>query len=294
MNHKRIAAACLILGVCAYILVRPYADFSRRRAAFGSLKDSVEAEASRFSGEAGVIIRDLGSGWEIAIGDDTTFPSASVVKIPIMAACFYAVKKGDLDLGETITLKGAHKVLGSGVLKAKPSGEKYSVKELIRLMIAESDNTATNILIDRLGFDYLNDMFREMGLEDTNIDRKMMDFEKRRKGIENYTSAKDIALLLDRMYRGKLIDRETSDQCIEFLKEQRSKNRIPAKLPPDIPVAHKTGLERGICHDAGIVFTPKGDLLICVLTKHTDRSSRQAKKFISHVAARAYYYRLQA
>ena len=157
-------------------------------------------------------------------------------------------------------------------------------------MIAKSDNTATNMLIDILGFDYLNKCFKDFGLEHTNINRKMMDMKSRSRGIENYTTASDMALIINKIYDGVLINREISKKCLDLLKMQSVKDRIPKLLPKDLNVAHKTGLERRVCHDAGIVFTKKGDFLICALIKHNYKSSRRAKRLISKLALLVYNY----
>jgi len=281
----------IILCITAvYITYHQHAFFIRKKAAFVSLEKEIRKTADGFSGTPGIFVKDLKMHWEIVINGDALFPSASLVKIPIMAACFYAEKEGSLKLDELITLRNEHKVSGSGSLKHLPAGTEFTVESLIELMITESDNTASNMIIDRLGFDYLNGIFKRLQLEQTNIDRKMMDFKKRKEGIENYTSVSDMALLLDRMYKGILIDRKVSRKCIDYLKRQKSRDRIPARLPKKTVVAHKTGLERGVCHDVGIIFTPEEDVLVSVLTKHRDPNSRKAKQFIAHIALSAYEY----
>jgi beta-lactamase class A len=171
-----------------------------------------------------------------------------------------------------------------------PVGTTFTVDELLQRMIAHSDNTATNVLVERMGFDALNEAFQRMGLERTRLVRKMMDFASRRNGVENVTTAEDVARLFRMFYHRRQVGPELSERCLEFLSRQEIRDRIPAGLPPSVRVAHKTGLERGVCHDAGIVFTPKGDLLICVLTRHHQRTSSPAKRFIAQVAQRAYRY----
>ena len=127
-----------------------------------------------------------------------------------------------------------------------------------------------------------------LGLKHTRLLRKIADYQARDKGIENYTTADDMALLLDKIYQRKLGNKNISDQCISVLKLTRMNDRIPKHLPPEITVAHKTGLENGICHDAGIVFTPKGDFIIVVLTKHANPNSVPSKEFIAKISLHAY------
>jgi beta-lactamase class A len=156
------------------------------------------------------------------------------------------------------------------------------------LMVTRSDNTAANLLIDLLGRKYLNAYFKRIGLRNTNLSREMMDFKYRKKGIENYTTSKDVSVLLEKMYKGTFINATVSRQCLALLKRQKVKDRIPRKLPRDVVVAHKTGLERSVCHDAGIVFTSNGDFLICVLTK-SKAGFGTSKEFIARIAAYTYH-----
>lgn len=254
------------------------------------LKTQVRNELNRFNQEAGVVIKDLSTGWVFSINKDKFFASASMVKVPIMASLMVASCKGEINLKSRLVLKNSFKVSGSGVLKDRVAGSEFSIEDLIELMITESDNTAANMLIDYMGFDTLNKYFKKLGLNNTNIVRLMMDFDSRQAGVENYTTAQDLAFLLDRIYNNRLINKSVSRKCLEVLKRQKIRDRIPAKLPFNTIVAHKTGLERNVCHDAGIVFTPKGDFVICVLTKHNNKIARPAKRFISRVALDVYNY----
>jgi len=264
--------------------------YERRKAAWQELQQRLKVEINQFKGETGIVIKDLETGWEFSYEKTRLFPSASLAKIPLMAACFWAADQGRINLDRNIALKSSDKLTGSGVLKDMPAGATFSVERLIGLMIYDSDNTATNIVTNLLGIDYLNSAFRAFGLRNTELSRKIADYHSRDKGIENYTTAEDMALLLDKIYRRSLGNKFVSDQCISMLKLTRLNDRIPKYLPVDITIAHKTGLERGICHDAGIVFTRKGDFIIVVLTKHANSNSSPSKEFIAKVSLYAYKY----
>lgn len=264
-------------------------SLEQRKAAWSVLRKKVERFNAQFNGTAGIMIKDFASGETIAINPSKVFPAASLVKIPIMAGCFQAIAEKRLSLESEITLGSRDITPGSGVLKTKPAGSVYTVEQLIELMIAESDNTATNILISKLTPEYLNAFFERQGLTSTRLERKMMDFSRRRKGVENFTSASDVAMLLERMYLGRCVNADASRRCIAILLRQKMKDRIPKRLPRDTPVAHKTGLERNVCHDAGIVFTPAGDFLVCVLTRSTSKGGYRAMKdFIAKTAREVY------
>jgi beta-lactamase class A len=261
-----------------------------RKAAWQDLQQHIKSEIGQFKGEAGIVIKDLETGWELSYEKTKLFPSASLAKIPLMAACFSAADQGRIKLDHNIALKPSDKLIGSGVLKDMPAGTAFSVERLIGLMIYDSDNTATNIVTNLVGIDYLNNAFKGFGLKNTELSRKIADYRLRDKGIENYTTAEDMALLLEKIYRRELGNKNVSDQCIRILKLTRMNDRIPKYLPAEITIAHKTGLENGVCHDAGIVFTHKGSFIICVLTRHANSNSTPSKEFIAKVALYAYKY----
>lgn len=303
MSKKNIFLFCTFVAVC----VIGYVSFSKlyayneqkkqlekqlevKKANWAVLENKIKEETDKFGQETGLIIKDLSTGWTIAVNKDKLFPSASMVKIPIMATIFSLCAEKGLDLEQRLVLANKCKVLGSGIIKDYAAGTEFNIDYLIEVMITESDNTAANMLIDHFGLEPLNNYFKKLGLSNTNIVRKMMDFKSRKEGIENFTSVSDVAYLLEEIYNNKLINKDFSQKCLEILKKQKAKDRIPAKLPSSTVVAHKTGLERGVCHDAGIVFTSNGDFLICVLTRHNYKFAAPAKKFISQVAVDTYNY----
>lgn len=261
----------------------------KREQAWHQLQEIIIKEVKFFRGNAGIVIKDLKTGWEITINEEEIFPAASVIKMPIMVSCFKAIKEGRINLDDKVKLRAEYITEGSGILKKRPLGSEYKIEDLITLMITISDNTATNILIKLLGFDYLNKCFKGLGLKETILRREMMDFKKRERRIENCTTAGDMAYLLEYLYYNKLITPQVSETCLELLKNQKVKDRIPRKLWPDAVVANKTGLEKNVCHDIGVIFTPKGDVLICVLTQGV-ANSKIVKKFISDIALQSYLY----
>ena len=292
-RHKKklffgiILAAIAITAITAFNF---YTDYKAQRARWDGLKDSIIAHTEGFKGTAYIVVKDYNRNWRIDIASDMQVPAASIIKVPIMAAVFSAQKDGSITLSDKIKLRHKDKVGGSGTLKNERSGKEYGIQELIRLMNNISDNTATNMLINYLGFDYINKWFRDNGLNNTTLSRLMMDMVSRDKGIENYTTAEDIALVFDKMYKGELISKDVSSECLDILKNQKTRNRIPAKLPKGTVVSHKTGLEKGMCHDGGIVFTENGDFLICVLTRHEYSNSYRSRELISNVAYTVYRY----
>ena len=290
MKISLIFVKLVLAAIVIAVLLPFYNQYRRETLRWQGLKSHVEQEVAGFAGQASIVIKDLNKGWAIDIEGNERLPAASLTKVPVMACCFEEISKGNLDPEMVYTLKQKDKTGGSGVLKNRPNGTKINTMELVELMIARSDNTASNILINHFGFEYLNRYFLQLELRDTNIVRLMMDLKSRDSGIENYTSAADMALLLERFYRGLFISGEVSKQCLDMLKLVVYRDRIPARLPSEIVVAHKTGLEKRVCHDVGIVYTPKGDFIICVLTMHNNRNAWPSKEFISRVSKLVYDY----
>lgn len=244
---------------------------------------------SSFRGETGLVVKDLQTGWTFLHNDEARFPAASLIKIPIMVACFKAVEDGRLDLGEKYVLRRQDRVGGSGLLRRMRNGRAFTYGELIDYMVTHSDNIATNVIIKRLGFDYIRGVFEALGLKDTVLNRLMMDFRAREDGLENYTSAREITGLLEMIYHGRCLTTDISEKCLDVLKRQKINDRLPRFLPREATVAHKTGQEREVCHDAGIVFSPHGDYIITVLVR-TWSGPLTTKTFIARLSS--YFYQV--
>lgn len=253
------------------------------------LAQEIKNKLYNFPGNVGLVIKDLKNGKVIIYNQDKLFPSASLVKIAIMVACFRAESEGKINFNDYFRLKSKHKVRGSGILRYAPCGKKFSLQELVELMITKSDNTATNILTEILGFDYLNSCFKQMGLRNTNFSRNVMDIKKYYRGIENYTTASDIAQILDKIYHRQLVSPEASEKMLTLLKKQEIRDRLPRYLPGYVEIAHKTGLFDNVCHDAGIIFHPQGDFLISLLVSD-HREHSLAKKLIGQIAKITFEY----
>lgn len=282
----RLAVVALSIALFSYAFAG-LRKVQRENKFFQDLKGIVSERFKSSNAEYSFFIKRLDfPGSKLVHEEANQFPAASLIKLPILAAAFYAIEEKKIFLEEMVTIKKKDVTGGSGKLKALSLPRKLVFGHLLELMISSSDNTATNKIIQLLGFKYINDIFKKLGLSHTTLARKMMDFSRRREGIENYTTASDIAYLLERIYQKKFINRKLSQLALSFLKKQRVNDRLPRYLPPEIVIAHKTGLERGVVHDAGIVFTPKGNYLICVLIKGAKNA--KAKKFIAQLSLLAY------
>ena len=294
MIGKKIRIEIIILvliAILGIVISHGYYVVRTRKQVYDVISREIDEIRSKFNGESAIYIKDIRTGIAVQYNEGMTFPSASLVKIPVMASVFHAVKEGKISFNDRVKLTKRHKVGGSGKLKRYRSGNSFTVEQLVNLMIVESDNTATNMLTDLLGFEYINRTFREkLNLSVTNLSRDVMDLRSRNTGIENLTTAGEMGGMLEAIYRGKLVSDDASKKMLSILKEQKINDRIPRYLPDDVLVAHKTGLMNKLCHDAGIIFTRKGDFIVCVLTGKYRKTS-YAKRFIgeiSYTAFRAY------
>ncbi|MCX5782759.1 MAG: class A beta-lactamase-related serine hydrolase [Elusimicrobia bacterium] len=283
----------VIISTSAYPIMDPNLSEDARLGSleryvkFQRLSVEIQSYAMKFSGKLGIVIKDLQTKQSIEINSSNLFPSASLVKLPIMAAYFQAERDGKIDLSGELTLKKRHKARPKTAIYRMRAGSKIGIKDLIEAMITESDNTATNMLVEAIGFKYLNKGFAKFGLSKTDIRRGIMDLRKRNRGVENFTTPKDMAFFLESIYRGELVSSEASREMLKILKRQKINDRIPVSFPESIVIAHKTGLLSNAVSDVGIVFTRKGDFIICILTSEIT-STRKAKKVIRRIAEYAY------
>jgi beta-lactamase class A len=199
-------------------------------------------------------------------------PSASVIKILI---AWEAVRSG-LDLNERVDLPAAGLVGGSGVLRQMAPGMRPTWQDLLTLMLVVSDNSATNLLIDRLGFQAVNTAAAQLGLTDTLMERRMMDLDARQRGLDNYMSALDAARLLSFLVKQAKAGHAGASLILHILESQQFNHKLPL-LVPDIPCAHKTGELPGLEHDAGVFWLPVGGqrypVVVSVFTSHLQQKA---------------------
>ena len=221
-------------------------------------------------GHVAMYYQPLEGGCALMMNESMPMLAASVIKIPVMVEAFRQFESGKLSPEETHKLVDAEKMPSCGALNRMHAGLEVTMRDLVELMIILSDNTATNILIDRLGISHVNETMQGLGLKQTVLRRKLFDMEGKAKGLENTVGARDIGLLLEKMYRGELVSEAASAQMLEILKSQKLNGKMPFYLHEHgIPIAHKTGEDDGITHDVGIVYTRK-PFVLCMLSNETD------------------------
>lgn len=221
-------------------------------------------------GHVAMYYRPLDGGCARMYNEMMPVRAASVIKIPIMVEAFRAFEAGELDPSELHVLRGMEKMPSCGALNRMHDGLAVTMRDLVELMIVLSDNTATNILIDRLGIDRVNATMAALGMKQTVLRRKLFDAAGHAAGVENTVCAKEIGILLEKMYRGELVSPAASAEMLEILKNQKLNGKMPFYLKPQgVVCAHKTGEDDGITHDVGIVYA-REPFVLCMLSEDTE------------------------
>jgi beta-lactamase class A len=246
-----------------------------------SLKSMIERRIAKVSGAvAGVAYHDLGSGDTLFSNADDSFHAASTMKVPVMIQLFRRIDAGALNLDQGILLVNQFGSIVDGSpysLDAADDsdssayaavGKRVPVRELIDRMITRSSNLATNALIELVGAERANATAHDLGAKNIRVLRGVEDNKAFRAGLNNTTTARDLAVLLEAIETGRAASRSSCDAMRDILLRQEFSAEIPAGLPPGTKVAHKTGWITGVLHDAAIVY-PQGrpPYVLVVLTR---------------------------
>lgn len=202
---------------------------------------------------------------------DELFPAASTVKIGIMVEIYRKIDRGELALDDVHTLGREEKAPGSGVLSQMHAGLQLSLGDLLFLMMSISDNTATNILIDYAEMAAVNATMREIGMERSNLSRKMLG--RRAEGEpENLAAANDYTRAIAAILDGDAASAAACTAMVATLEKQQNPRRIGHHVPREDGYrwGSKTGTLRDVCNDAGFIITPNGRLIIAVFARDLD------------------------
>jgi len=236
---------------------------------------------------AGIFLVDLDSGSYLNFNGDTTFASASTIKVPILVAFFQAVDEGKVRLDQILTLRAEDIVGGSGEMQYETLGKKYSALEVARKMIVVSDNTATNMMINLLGgAEVLNQHFATWGLRATVLNNKLPDLEG-----TNTTSPKDLINIIAQIDRGNLVSVKSRDRIFQIMQQTKNDSLLPKGLGEEAIIAHKTGNINTLLADAGMVDLPNGKrYLVAVMVKHPPETEKPAQSLIRDISRLTYRY----
>ncbi len=214
-------------------------------------------------GKVGFYYKNLVTGDTLELNGGTPLLAASVIKLPVMAEAFRQMEAGLVERNERFTVKPEDKLPSCGALNVMHDGLEVTFLDLVTLMIVFSDNTATNMVIKRIGMNAVNANIEALGLEGTRLNRLLFDSEASQRGLENRVTAAGMGKLLELIYRGELVSKAASAEMFDILLDQKLNGKLPLSLPRGTEVAHKTGEDSGVTHDVGIVMAEE-PYIICV------------------------------
>ncbi|MEH1786209.1 MAG: serine hydrolase [Nostoc sp.] len=250
-----------------------------------SLKNAVQNLAATIPNlTPGVFLVDLDTGNYVDVNGSTSFPAASTIKVPILIAFFQDVDAGKIRLDEMLTMQQDLIAGGSGTLQYKPPGTQYAALEVVTKMITISDNTATNMLIARLGgMDALNQRFRTWGLTTTVIRNQLPDLQG-----TNTTSPKELGNLMAIVSQGNLVSVPSRDLMLDILRRTEKDTLLPSGLGTGARVYHKTGDIGTMLADTGLIVVPTGKRYIASVMVKRPENDPRAEKLISSISRAAY------
>lgn len=244
-------------------------------------------------GVLGVAILDLNTGHKFLLHADEVFPQASSIKVAVLAELYHQAQQsaegatGKAKLTDLYTMNAADLVPDSDIMAGlTPGVTRITNRDLATMMVAVSDNSATNVLIDRLGRDSINALMDSLGLTHTRLRRKMMDIKAAGEGRENISTSAEMMTLLEQIYRGKVLNKELRDDFFRVLSTHKE-SFIPRNLPDGLRIANKPGELEGVRNDSGIVFAQNRPYVICVMTTYLTRE-RDGEEAISRISVAAY------
>ena len=272
----------------------------KRAILWEKMQASVAAADKRFDGVLGVAILDLTDGKTFFLHGDEVFPQASSIKIAILAELYHQEQQardgssGKARLGDLYTVRKEDLIADSDVmLGLTPGVTRLTNRDLATMMIAVSDNSAANVLIDRIGMENVNVSLAGLGLKQTRLRRKMLDLKSAREGRENVATAREMMTLLESIYRGRLFSQELTDDFLEMLStawSQNSKRSAMLRgLPPGVRAAEKPGELEGVRADSGYVFAPNRPYILCVMTTYA-KDEPSAEEAIANIAGITYAF----
>lgn len=253
-----------------------------------SLEAEIASRAKAFRGVFGIAAKNLATGETVFVNADTRFPTASTIKTPILVEAFRQIAAGTLKRDQLVALKEEEKVGGSGVLRILHPGLQITLNDALELMISQSDNTATNLVVGLVGTVNVNKAMESYGLKDTILFRPT--FRQGQPDVHpelekefglGMSTPREMARLFELIAEDKAVSPEASAAMREMLKHQRYQDMIPRQLPGDAEVANKTGMDeeklpgpdgvaRQVRADGGIVQGPKARYVIAIFTRQVD------------------------
>ena len=274
---------CFFLLLCACIAQSAAPSAGKQQILWQKLECQIQEIDQHLDGVMGIAIEDLTTGDHFFLHENEVFAQASSIKITVLANLYLQAQQGKLKLTDLYTVQSADLVPDSDIMNGlTPGVTRVTLRDLATMMIAVSDNSATNVLIDKVGMQNVNAMLDSLGLSHTRLRRKMMDLDGARQGRENISTPREMMQLLDATYHGKVLNKESTADFFKMLSTGKA-SFIPRDLPPDVKVANKPGELEAVRNDSGIVFVEGRPYVICVMTGYL-RNERDGEEAISKVS----------
>jgi beta-lactamase class A len=278
---KHILTCVLLLSACFAQNATPSAG--KQKVLWQKLESSIEQVDQHLDGVMGVAIEDLTTGDHFFLHEDEVFAQASSIKITVLANLYLQAQQGKLKLTDLYTVQSSDLVPDSDIIGGlTPGTTRLTLRDLATMMVAVSDNSATNVLIDRVGMPNVNAMLDSLALPHTRLRRKMMDLQAAKEGRENISTPHEMMTLLDAIYHGKVLNKESTADFFTMLSTNKN-SWIPRDLSADLKIADKPGALEAVRNDSGIVFVEGRPYVICVMTAFL-RNERDGEEAISKVS----------
>jgi beta-lactamase class A len=244
------------------------------------LDQEIKARTQGFAGKVSLYAKNLQTGATYGIAAEDPVRTASTIKLAIMVECFFEAAEGKLKWTEPLRLTDGEKVSGTGILQDLSNGVELSIRDMVDLMIVLSDNTATNLILNRIGGNAVNARMSQLGLEQTRVMRKILGDGKNLKpqpsGVteegakpENKkwgtgrSSPREMVVILEKLYRGELVSKAASDEMLAVLQRQRDHDCIGRDMK-DVTIASKAGALDHLRSDVGIIYSKRGPIAMAI------------------------------
>jgi len=264
------------------------------------VKNAIIKELAKQPGIYGLAFKDLSTGEEILINEHEVFHAASTMKTPVMIEVFKQANEGKFSLSDSILIKNEFKSIVDGTTYSLDSAEdsekrlytltsaKRTLDSLVYDMIIVSSNLATNIIIELVDAGKVTQSMRDLGAKNIQVLRGVEDDKAFAAGLSNMTTAYDLMVIFEKMANGETVNKQASEAMIDILLHQQFNTMIPANLPADVKVAHKTGSINGVHHDSGIVFLPDGRKYVLVILSKNLKDEEAATAGMANVSEMIY------
>ena len=282
---KHLFCCLLLLAACLAQTAVP--SSAKQKVLWQKLEAQIQEVDQHLDGVMGVAIEDLDTGEHFLLNPDEVFAQASSIKITVLANLYLQAQQGKLKLTDLYTVQSSDLVQDSDIMNGlTPGVTRITLRDLATMMVAVSDNSATNVLIDRIGMPNVNAMLDSLSLTHTRLRRKMMDLQAAKEGRENISTPREMMTLLDAIYHGKVLNKESTADFFKMLSTNKD-SWIPRDLPADLKVANKPGSLEAVRNDSGIVFVEGRPYVICVMTTFL-RNERDGEEAISKISLDAW------